>query len=330
MTLKITSLTTLLVLAPIALSVVSPSAVIAAESFPERTITIVVPFGAGGGTDVLGRILAERMSEGLGQPVIVENRPGAGGSIGTAAVAKAKPDGYTILLGTSSTHGINPALYSNLPYDAIKDFSPIGMVATNQFVAAVPASFPANNLAEFRAAVEKNPEKFNYGSSGNGTTSHMAGALFVKMSGLPLTHIPYKSNGPALVDLMAGRVSLMFDNITAMQKQIEAGTVKPIGTTGKTRSPILPNVQSLEEQGLVGYHIGGWFGMLAPVGTPAPVVNKLSKELARVLQLPEVNSRIKAVGADPKTSTPAEFAVLIQTEIPRWSEIADIAGAKIN
>lgn len=327
---RMTTLKKLLALAPMALLVSGPSAANPTDAFPERTITIVVPFGAGGGTDVLGRILAERMSEGLGRPVIVENRPGAGGSIGTAAVAKAKPDGYTILLGTSSTHGINPALYSNLPYDAIKDFSPIGLVATNQFVAAVPAAFPANNLAEFRTAVAKDPESFNYGSSGNGTTSHMAGALFVKMSGLPLTHIPYKSNGPALVDLMAGRVSLMFDNITAMQQQIKAGTIKPIGTTGKHRSPILPDVQTLEEQGLKGYHIGGWFGMLAPAGTPAPVVDKLSKELARVLQIPEVSERIKAVGADPEVSTPAEFATLIQTEIPRWGEIADIAGAKIN
>jgi tripartite-type tricarboxylate transporter receptor subunit TctC len=158
----------------------------------------------------------------------------------------------------------------------------------------------------------------------------MAGALFVQMSGLPLTHIPYKSNGPALVDLMAGRVSLMFDNITAMQKQIEAGTIKPIGTTGKARSPILPDVQTLEEQGLEGYYIGGWFGMLAPAGTPAPVVEKLSKELARVLQIPEVSSRMKGMGADPEISTPAEFSTLIQTEIPRWSEIANIAGAKIN
>lgn len=314
------------------LAAVASSPIIAAanDSFPDRPITIVVPFGAGGGTDVLGRMLAERMSEGLGQPVVVENKPGAGGSIGTAYVAKAKPDGYTILLGTSSTHGINPALYSNLPYDAIKDFEPIGMVATNQFVAAVPAELPASNLKEFRAVVEKDPTSFNYGSSGNGTTSHMAGALFAQMSGLPLTHIPYKSNGPALVDLMAGRVSLMFDNITAMQKQIEAGTIRPIGTTGKARSPILPDVQTLQEQGLEGYHIGGWFGMLAPAGTPEPVVQKLSQELARVLQIQEVSDRMKAVGADPQVSTPQEFEVLIQTEIPRWKEIAEIAGAKMN
>lgn len=327
---KISSLKKMLVVTPVAIFAAATSLVHAStDNFPERPITLVVPFGAGGGTDVLGRLLAEHMSEGLGQPVVVENRPGAGGSIGTSQVAKSKPDGYTILLGTSSTHGINPVVYSNLPYDAINDFAPIGLVATNQFVAAVPADFPANNLAEFRAAVQAKPEDFNYGSSGNGTTSHMAGALFAQMSGLPLTHIPYKSNGPALIDLIAGRVSLMFDNITAMQQQIESGTIKPIGTTGRARSPILPDVATLQEQGLDGYQIGGWFGMLAPAGTPAPVVDKLSKELARVLQMPEVSERMKAVGADPEISTPEEFQVWIQTEIPRWGEIVDIAGAKI-
>lgn len=328
---KISSLKKMLVVTPVAIFAAATSLAHAStDNFPERPITLVVPFGAGGGTDVLGRLLAEHMSEGLGQPVVVENRPGAGGSIGTSQVAKSKPDGYTILLGTSSTHGINPVVYSSLPYDAINDFAPIGLVATNQFVAAVPADFPANNLAEFRAAVQAKPEDFNYGSSGNGTTSHMAGALFVQMSELPLTHIPYKSNGPALIDLMAGRVSLMFDNITAMQPQIESGTIKPIGTTGRARSPILPNVATLQEQGLDGYQIGGWFGMLAPAGTPAPVVDKLSKELARVLQIPEVSERMKAVGADPEISTPEEFQVWIQTEIPRWREIVDIAGAKID
>jgi len=326
----ISSAKKLFVLAAFSAVATVPAVATESDSFPDRPVTIVVPFGAGGGTDVLGRILAERMSEGLGQPVVVENRPGAGGSIGTAVVAKAKPDGYTILLATSSTHGINPALYSNLPYDAIADFAPIGIVATNQFVAAVPADVPATNLEEFRAVVAEDPSAFNYGSSGNGTTSHMAGALFVQMSDLALVHIPYKSNGPALVDLMAGRVSLMFDNITAMQKQIEAGTIRPIGTTGKARSPILADVPTFQEQGLVDYHIGGWFGMLAPAGTPSAVIDKLSEELARVLLLPEVSNRMKAVGADPQTSTPAELGLLIQTEIPRWKEIAEIAGAKMN
>lgn len=330
MKMQFRSLRKMMAILPLTACAVLPMGAVAAESFPDRPIRLIVPFGPGGGTDVLGRMLAERMSEGLGQTVVVENKPGAGGSIGTSEVAKAKPDGYTILLGTSSTHGINPALYSDLPYDAVKDFAPIGMVATNQFVAAVPASLPATNLQEFRAEVEKKPDAFNYGSSGNGTTSHMAGALFVQMSGLPLTHIPYKSNGPALVDLIAGRVSLMFDNITAMQKQIEGGAIRPIGTTGKARSPILPNVPTFQEQGLKDYYIGGWFGMLAPAGTPAPVVDTLSKELARVLQIPEISERMKAVGADPAVTTPAEFAELIQTEIPRWREISALAGAKVD
>lgn len=302
---------------------------VAADPYPQRPIRMVIPFAAGGGTDVLGRLLAQKMGEGLKQAIVVDNKPGAGGSVGTADVAKAAPDGYTILLGSSSTHGINPVLYSKLPYDAVKDFAPIGQIATNKFVMAVPADFPAKNLQEFLAVTRANPGKYNYASSGNGTTSHLAGALFVQMSGIPLAHIPYKSNVPGLNDLIAGRVSVMFDNITAMQGQLQAGLVRPIATTGDVRSPILKDVPTMEEQGLKGYRIGGWFCLLAPAGTPAPIVERLQAELARVVAMPEVRDKMIAIGADPLVGTPADLAKLIATEIPRWKGIVETAGAKV-
>ena len=302
---------------------------VAADPYPQRPIRMVIPFAAGGGTDVLGRLLAQKMGEGLKQAIVVDNKPGAGGSVGTADVAKAAPDGYTILLGSSSTHGINPVLYSKLPYDAVKDFAPIGQIATNKFVMAVPADFPAKNLQEFLAVTRANPGKYNYASSGNGTTSHLAGALFVQMSGIPLAHIPYKSNVPGLNDLIAGRVSVMFDNITAMQGQLQAGLVRPIATTGDVRSPILKDVPTMEEQGLKGYRIGGWFCLLAPAGTPAPIVERLQAELARVGAMPEVRDKMFAIGADPLVGTPADLAKLIATEIPRWKGIVETAGAKV-
>lgn len=297
--------------------------------WPQRPLRLVIPFAAGGGTDVLGRLLAQRMAEGLGQPVVVDNKPGAGGSVGTADVAKAAPDGYTILMGSSSTHGINPGLYERLPYDPIGDFAPVGQIATNKFVMAVPADSPANTLPEFLAMMRAAPGKHDFASSGNGTTSHLAGALFVSMAGVRMNHIPYKSNAPALNDLIAGRVAVMFDNITAMQAQIEAGRVRPIATTGLTRSPILPQVPTLDEQGLKGYEIGGWFCLLAPAGTPASIVDRLAAELARVVALPEVSQKMVAIGADPQFGGPAELGALIGREIPRWKELIRVAGAKV-
>ncbi|CAN5399750.1 tripartite tricarboxylate transporter substrate binding protein [soil metagenome] len=313
----------------VAAMAISTAPAVADDKYPSRPIRMVIPFAAGGGTDVLGRLLAQKMSEGLGQPIIVDNKPGAGGSLGTADVAKSTPDGYTFLLGSSSTHGINPVLYTKLPYDAIKDFAPIAVIATNKFVMAVPAASPAKNLPQFLAMVRANPGKYDYASSGNGTTSHLAGSLFVQMAHVQMTHIPYKSNVPALNDLMGDRVAVMFDNITAMQGQIQSGLVRAIATTGATRSPILPDVPTMEEQGLTGYRIGGWFCLLAPANTPPAIVDRLYRELAKVVATPEVNDKMIAIGADPQVGGPADLAKLISTEIPRWKGIVDAAGAKL-
>jgi tripartite-type tricarboxylate transporter receptor subunit TctC len=290
---------------------------------------MVIPFGAGGGTDVIGRLLAQKLTESLGQPVVVENRPGAGGSLGTSEVARAPADGYTILLGSSSTHGINPGMYAKLPYDPIKDFEPVTLIATNLFVMSVPKDSPVKTVSDLVKLSQAAPGKYDYASSGNGTTSHLAAALFVSMSGAKLTHIPYKSNVPGLTDLVAGRVAVMFDNITAMQAQINAGTIRPIATTGLKRSAVLKQVPTLDESGIKGYDIKGWFCMLAPAGTPTDIVMKLNRELVRIVALPEVAEKLVAIGADPETGSPDDLKKLIASEIIKYKNIIDIAGAKV-
>ncbi len=305
-------------------------AAIAQQSvWPSRPIRMVIPFGAGGGTDVIGRLLAQKLTESLGQTVVVENRPGAGGSLGTSEVARAPGDGYTILLGSSSTHGINPGMYAKLPYDPIKDFEPVSLIATNLFVMAVPKDSPVQTVADLIKLSQSAPGKYDYASSGNGTTSHLAAALFVSMSGAKLTHIPYKSNVPGLTDLVAGRVAMMFDNITAMQTQINAGTIRPVATTGLKRSAVLKDIPTFDESGVKGYDMRGWFCVLAPAGTPAAIVAKLNQALVRIVAIPEVTEKLVAIGADPETGSPDDLKKLIASEIIKYKNIIEIAGAKV-
>jgi tripartite-type tricarboxylate transporter receptor subunit TctC len=306
------------------------NAAIAQQSaWPNRPIRMVIPFGAGGGTDVIGRLLAQKLTESLGQPVVVENRPGAGGSLGTSEVARAPADGYTLLLGSSSTHGINPGMYTKLPYDPIKDFEPVALIATNLFVMSVPKDSPVKTVADLVRLAQASPGKYDYASSGNGTTSHLAAALFVSMSGAKLTHIPYKSNVPGLTDLVAGRVAMMFDNITAMQTQINAGTIRPIATTGLKRTTVLKDVPTLDESGVKGYDIRGWFCMLAPAGTPAAIVIRLNQELVKIVAMPEVAEKLVAIGADPETGSPEDLKKLIASEITKYKNVIEIAGARV-
>ncbi|MEI6838466.1 MAG: tripartite tricarboxylate transporter substrate binding protein [Alcaligenaceae bacterium] len=316
-------------LATVLFGLSSASVVAQTAQWPTRPIKIVIPFGAGGGTDVIGRFLAQKLTENLGQTVVVDNRPGAGGSLGSAEVARAPADGYTILLGSSSTHGINPGMYAKLPYDPLKDFEPIGLIATNLFVMSVPNDSPVKTVADLVRLSQASPGQYDYASSGNGTTSHLAAALFVHMSGAKLTHIPYKSNVPGLTDLMAGRVAMMFDNITAMQRQISAGMIRPIATTGLKRNVALKDVPTLDESGVKGYDLQGWFCFLAPAGTPVDIVTRLNQALVNVIAMPEVTEKLIAFGADPETSTPQELKNLIASEIIKYKKIIDIAGAKV-
>ena len=316
-------------LATVLFGLSSTSVLAQTAQWPTRSIKIVIPFGAGGGTDVIGRFLAQKLTENLGQTVVVDNRPGAGGSLGSAEVARAPADGYTILLGSSSTHGINPGMYAKLPYDPLKDFEPIGLIATNLFVMSVPNDSPVKTVADLVRLSQASPGQYDYASSGNGTTSHLAAALFVHMSGAKLTHIPYKSNVPGLTDLMAGRVAMMFDNITAMQRQISAGMIRPIATTGLKRNVALKDVPTLDESGVKGYDLQGWFCFLAPAGTPIDIVTRLNQALVKVIAMPEVTEKLIAFGADPETSTPQELKNLIASEIIKYKKIIDIAGAKV-
>jgi tripartite-type tricarboxylate transporter receptor subunit TctC len=300
-----------------------------AENYPNKPIKIVVAFGAGGGTDTLARIIGERLSQSLGQPVVVENKPGAGGSIGTGYVAKSPADGYTIELATSSTHGINPNLYKNLPYDPIADFSPISMVATTPMLMSVPSSLPIKDVQDLIAMAKKDPGKLYFASSGNGTTSHLSGTAFTKLANVDIRHVPYKSAGQASVDLLAGRVTFMFDNIIAQQSYIKAGQLRPLAVTSPARSAILPNVPTLREAGLKGDDIVGWFAMVAPAKTPMPILVKLSKEIARIIELPDVKAKMLELGTEPKSSTPEELKKFMEQELPKWKTIINNAGAQV-
>lgn len=279
---------------------------------------------------MLGRLIAQKMTEHLGQPVIVDNRPGSSGRMGIAEVARASVDGYTILIGTNSTDAINPGLYSKLTYDPINDFAPVSLMATNRFVMTVPASLPVTTVGELINLAKANPGKYDYASTGNGTTSNLSAVLLVFMPGAPPSHIPYKSNAPALVDLLAGRVSVMFDNITAIQTHIQSGALRPIATTGLTRSPILKDIPTLSVSGVKGSGIIGWFCILAPAATSPDVVNRLTRELVRIIALSEVREKISSIGAEPETSTPAALKRLITTELPKWKNLIQMTGAKID
>ena len=303
----------------------------AAAAYPDQPIRIIVPFAAGGGTDVMARMFAQQLSDAWKVPVVVENRTGAGGTIGAASVARAAPDGYTILLGSISTHAIAPNLYAKMAYDPVKDFEPLALGGTTPFVMTVHPSVPANTVGEMIAIARANPKKYNFASSGNGTTSHLCGALFTQLSGVEVTHSPYKANVPALTDLLAGRVTFMFDNIIAMQPHIKAGTLRALAVTGAERVSSLPNVPTMIEAGLPAYEVTGWFGFWAPAGTPRAAVTLLNAELNRIMREADVKARAQEQGVDlSKTQTPEQFGRYVQSELAKWQRIIKDAGAKID
>ena len=304
-----------------------PSA-IAQPAWPSRPVKLIIPFAPGGGTDVMGRLIAQKLGEGLGQAVVVDNKPGAGGSLGTAEFARMPNDGYTLLLGSISTHAISPGVYAKLPYDPVKDFAAIGQVTNNPFVVAVPAALPVKTVAELVALAKSDPTKYNYASSGNGGGSHLAAALFVHLTGMPVQHIPYKSQAPALNDLLAGRVAFMFDNITAMKQHIQSGTLRALGTSVTTRPSVMKDVPTLIEAGVPGYEFNGWVGVWAPAGTPADIVNRVNGELVRIMAMPEMVAKFAALGAEVQTGTPQELSRLVASEVVKWKKVVQIAGVK--
>ena len=302
----------------------------AAQTYPTKSIRIVVPFPPGGATDMLARDVAQKLTEVWAQPVIVDNRPGAAGNIGSELVAKAAPDGYTLEMGTVGTHAINASLYAKMPYDHVKDFVPVILVASVPNVLVVNPAVPVNSVAELVAYAKANPGKLNFASSGAGTSIHLSGELFKTMAGVQMTHIPYKGSAPALQDLIGGQVQLMFDNLPPSLPQIKAGKLRALAVTSAARAPALPDVPTVAEAGLPGFEASSWFGLLAPAGTPPTIVARLNAEVAKWLATPEAKDKLSKQGANAAGGTPEDFVKHIATETAKWAKVVKESGAKVD
>ena len=299
-------------------------------AYPTKPIRLVVPFPPGGATDIIARAVAQKLSETWGQSIVVDNRPGAGGNIGTELVAKAAPDGYTLEMGTVGTHAINASLYAKIPFDNVKDFAPIILVAGVPNVLEVTPSLPVNSVQELIAYAKANPGKLNFASSGNGTSIHLSGELFKTMTGVQMTHVPYKGSAPALADLIGGQVQLMFDNLPPSLAQIKAGKLRALAVTSSTRTAALPDIPTVAEAGVPGFEASSWFGLLAPAATPAPIVAKINAEIAKWLATPEAKEKLLAQGANAAGGTPDDFARHIGAETTKWAKVVKESGAKVD
>lgn len=317
---------TALQLAALALASVAGAA--HAQAWPSKPVSLVVPFPAGGTTDVLARALAERLSPAIGQPVIVENKPGAGATIGADYVAKAKADGHTLLIGAVH-HTIASSVYKKLPYDFQKGFEPVTVIAMVPNVLVVNARTPAKNVNELVALIKAKPAEASYGSNGNGTAQHLIGTQFQQQTGTRLQHIPYKGSGPLATDLLGGQILMSFDTITPVLPHIKAGKLRPLAVTTAKRSPALPDVPTLQEAGLKDFDIGTWFGVLAPVGTPKPVLDRLSAEATKIIQSPDFRKRMDDIGAQPVGNSPAEMAAQIRFETDKFSLLVKAANVTV-
>ena len=300
-----------------------------AQSWPEKQVNFIVPFSAGGTTDLFGRLLANHMQQKFGKPFIVENRAGAGGNLGAAAVAKAAPDGYTFLVGTVSTHAINPFLYSKLPYDTVKDFQPVSLIARLPNILVVHPSLPANNVAELIAHLKANPDKLSYGSSGAGTSIHLAAELFKIKTGTTMTHVPFRSSGDIMNNLTGGHINLAFDNITLAWPQVKAGRLRALAVSSTARSEIAPEVPTVAET-IPGFDATSWHGVFAPAGTPKAIVDAMAAEMKRILELPDVKEKLFEIGAIASPMTPDEFVKFIDGERTKWAEVVKASGAKLD
>jgi tripartite-type tricarboxylate transporter receptor subunit TctC len=300
----------------------------AAQPYPAKSIRLIVPFPPGGSADILARAIGQKAGDGLGQSFVVENRPGAGTAIGAEALAKSAPDGYAVMIGTVSSHAINPALNPKLPFDPVKDFTPISLVATIPFAMVVHPSVPAKTVQEFVELARARPGTLNYSSAGSGTSNHLAGELLRSMTGIDIVHIPYKGSAPALNDLIAGQVSMMFDLVLTAAPHVRSGAVRGLAVTGAQRSSALPGLPTVAESAIPGYEVSAWFGIFAPAGVPQPVVQRLNAEFVKALQQPDLRQRLASQGAEPLTSTPAEFSAYLRAEIDKWATVVKMAGMK--
>ncbi len=301
-----------------------------AQNWPAKPVRFVVPFPAGGSTDVVGRIIAEHLRQGLGQPFVIDNRAGAGGTVGSDVVAKAAPDGYTMLICTSSTHAIASGLYgSKLPYDQVRDFSPVTLIGSATILLVVHPSVAAKTVPELIALAKARPGTLNFASSGNGGVSHLTGEYFKSLAGIQMQHVPYKGDTPMITDLVAGRVSLAFGTAVAFLPYVQKGTLHALAVTNAKPSPVAPNLPTVA-QTLPGFEALQWFGLLMPAGTPPEIVSRLNAEVVKILRLPEVRERLQAMGIEIVGNTPAEFAAFMRDETAKWGRIVKDSGARID
>jgi tripartite-type tricarboxylate transporter receptor subunit TctC len=300
-----------------------------AQDYPNRTIRMIVPFGAGGPTDVFTRAIGEELRKALGQPIVMENRPGAGTIIGTTEAAKSAPDGYTLLM-ISATQTTVETLNPNKSYKLMRDFVPVASLMNSELVLVVPERLPVNNLQELVALARANPGKLNYGSSGPGSNYHMAGELVKNLAGLDIVHVPYKGSTGARADIISGQIDMMFDSVPTMAPTIEGGRVKALGTSGRVRSPVLPNIPTIAEAGIPDYDATIWIGVMAPAGTPKPIVELLNREINKILLRPDIKESWRRQGANTMVMTPEEFGAYIVSEIARWARLIKANGIQIN
>src|SRR5262245_19983534 len=312
----------------VAIAIFAPATLRAQDSWPTRPIQLVVPVPPGGAADFIARAVGAKVADALGQSVVIRNQGGAGGTIASAAVAKADPDGYTLLLSSITTHGIGPHLYASLPYDPVKDFLPIILLAKLPLIMTVNASVPAKSVQEVIALAKARPGELSFASSGNGGAPHLAGELFKRVTGTDLLHVPYRGSGPAVIDLVAGRIAIMFDAVPSLLPFIIDEKVRPLAAASGTRHPQLPALPTFAELGFNGVDISLWYGITAPAGTPKPIVEKLNIALAKSLELPDIREGFAKQGADPGGGSPAEYDAFIRVESARWREVVKEAGIK--
>jgi len=297
----------------------------AADVYPSKTIRLVVPFAPGGGSDIVARLLSPKMTEALGQTVVVDNRAGASANLGAAMVAKAAPDGYTLLLANAN-YTINPSLFKSLPFDPVREFAPVALLANVTNVLAIHPSIPAKSVKELISFAKAHPGQLNFASPGNGTSSHLAGELFRQVAKIEVVHIPYKGATPAITDLIAGQVSFTMASVLSVLPYAKQGRLRMLAVTTAKRSGALPDIPTISEAGLPGFEVSNWYGILAPGGTPRPTVDRLNSELARIARVPDLAEKLAAQGADPATGTPEEFERFIQAELKKWAAVVRSAG----
>ncbi len=302
-----------------------------AQTYPTKTIRLVVPYPAGGPLDIMARAIGQKLTEAWHQPVVVDNRAGAGGNIGADLVAKSPADGYTLLMGAVATHAINPSLYSKMPYDPVKDFAPVALVAQVPNILVVNPAVPAKTVRELIDLARAKPGYLNFASGSTGSTGHLAGELFNTMAGVKMVHIPYKGAAPATADLLAGQVQLMFDNLASALPNVKAGKLRALAVTTLTRSPAMPDLPTIAESGLPGFDLTTWFGLMVPAGTPPEIVAKLNAEVVRALNATDMRERLEKMGAEPPANnTPEHFAAFIRVEAAKYAKVVKESGAKVD